>query len=99
MFSTLIARYASCHKSRRQDFEASAAYKSESHPSGKVQDQDGSQQQHIKDLLAVLAPGLKILFVVKSQAVSWPEGKRPKSHAALSPWEVGLQMGRETIFK
>ena len=68
MFTTLIPRQASHHKSRRQDFQASTAYKSESYPSGKVQNQGGS-------LTAAAAADQRPSHCASSQAKNTPSGE------------------------
>lgn len=49
-----------------------------------------SQQAHIKGLLAVLAPRLKLLSAQTLGTVSRPQGRRQSYTLALSTWEVGL---------
>lgn len=91
MFTTLITREASHHKSREKAARPVLPVKVNHTFLEKSRAKMAhSQQQGINDLLAVLVPALKILAVVRSQAVS-SLGEGPRSCPwALSTREVGL---------
>lgn len=99
VLTTLITRGASHHKSRRKDFQARTACKSESPSSGNVQDGGSLTAQHIKALLAALAPGLKTLSVVKSQYSLLRGGEAKFIHwrSRLERWDY--EWNQHPIFK